>query len=217
MGDQRGINVRSVDRGDGLRGRTRSSLLGAIVVLLFANAVALAAHDGDKSSSSTSALTTAPPTTGAVDSIAAQALAEGRSRTPVSAAPAPASKSQAAQAAGTSPSTTSTSSPASTPNRGGYTYQVTVEPTCARVGEVMRVTVRVYLTVTVGIIAVFADDDTHNTVYGTWAGEDGVVVHQWVTPPVPGDGKVYTGATEPGGRNSNTVVDFRVVGATDTC
>jgi hypothetical protein len=174
--------VRSVVWGDGLTGRTRYVLVRSIAVLLVGNALALVVSEGTSSGSSPAAIDGAGgPSAGAQDPSSSTS-----GSTTTTAAPSSGATSGQGQGAGTTATTTAappTTLPATT---GNYSYTVTLEPTCARVGELFTLTIRGEPGAAAGVIAVHADGDTHKTMWGKAAGPDGVLVRTWAAPPAPG-------------------------------
>lgn len=207
-----GGSVRSVDWGDGLTGQVRSRLVAAIVVLLLGNTVALAAHDGSSGGSSAALGDAASaPTT------AATATAPTTAPTTI----APPTQQKQATTTTTAPRTTPTTTtrPGPPPTLGdGYVYEVTVTPTCARVGEEFTITFKLKPGGGAVLTAVYADGDTHETMHSAIAGESGLVVWKWKVLPVPGEGVVITEAYDPEQqRKGRTDVGFVIVEAGDEC
>jgi hypothetical protein len=213
----------AIDWGDGLAGRIRSFLVGSVVVLLGGNAVALASHDGTSQAGNN---TLRPEVT-----FGASAGDESAPTLPQETVPA-VPKDETGTGGGEPSTGTGRAVPGTPgPDRGGltaaspttsttrppYTYEVTLEPTCALPGQTFTLTFKVEPGSAVGVIASHSDRQNHGTMWGTTAGSDGVVVRKWTVPPSPGPGRVLTGATTPDGRTGGTMLEFRIAEATDPC
>lgn len=207
-----GGHVRNVGWGDGLSGRARGTLVASVVALLLGNLVALASHEAPRPAPQDAPLASAP-TTGEV-APPPSTTAPTVPTTQATAAPKRTTTTTAA------PITTTTTMPTETPSTlpGGYVYEVTVTPSCVRVGEELTITFKLKPGGSAVLIAVYGDGETHETRHSALADENGMVVWKWTAPNAPGDATVVTQAYDPeNNRNGRTDVPFRVVEASGTC
>lgn len=215
--------MRNVGWGDGLTGRSRSFLVTTVVVLLAGNVVALAAHDGSSTPSSTpvpdqALITGSAPSTAVPSSTVVPSTAAPTTRPTVTRPPAARSAARPASSTTTSTTTTPWSLQPPTTYAWGYVYQVVLEPTCAGIGEEFTITFHLKPGGGAVLIATYADDQNYETKYAGTAGADGRVVYKWKAPPAPGEGTVWTQASDPEQkRKGQTNVDFRIVELPGTC
>lgn len=218
LGGLWGQIVRIVDWGDGAMGRAPVLLRRAVIVLLLTNVVAFLVHDNGSSERATAG--PAPTETEGLSEDAKGSALPAASGQPSAVSPITTTKASVSHTP-TTPTTATTAAPSAAttgPTPEPYSYQVTVEPTCARVGEEITATIRVGAWHNVGLVASYADGGSHGTMKATTVGEDGVFVLTWRAPPAPGYAKLMTGATAPGRRREGTTtVDFRVIEVADTC
>lgn len=214
----------NADWGSRLMARTPAALAMCIVVVLVGNVVALAAHD-ESSSGGTVAQRAAG---GSVGSPGAAEAQPGEPTTTV-----PGAGSQSAQPAPPSTSakptsTTTTTIDEPTPEDYGYTppptwppgyvYDVSITPSCARVGEELTMVFKVKPSVGVIWMATYADGLTHETMGAATADANGTVQRKWKAPPAPGEALMQTQAADrETERTGATDVSFRIVAETGLC
>jgi hypothetical protein len=211
--------VQLADLGDGFTKRARTVLIGTVLALLVGNAAALVAYDGAGTGGGNPGQAQASDASSPSDAAAAALASKAASSAGKAAKATGSGKASPNRSSGSSGSST-TSSSVFTPTSfvSQYSYQVELQPTCARVGEEFTITFRMKRYATAGLIAVYADGQTYRTMYAETSKEDGIVVYKWIAPPAPGQAKMYTSATDYETQKTGTThVLFRIVEATGTC
>lgn len=209
-------------RGDVLTKRARAVLATAVVGLLFGNLVALRAADapdGGSGPGGGSALPTHEAEPAVSDEPTGGLGGAAPSSTTPTAPPAGGPRATA------QPSTTTTlppmpedfSPPSTFPS--GYEFEMTLEPTCVKVGQMIKVTARLKYLGGIAMRATYADGDAHDSGHAATAwDQSGVVTHEWPAPDAPGDATLYAQAHDPENkRNGTKTIPFKVVKATSSC
>ncbi len=221
----------NIDQSRSSGSRTTRLLCAGVLAVLLGDLIALTSHDDGSSPVGSVAASEAveagqpagglPSTPGSPRGVGDGAGDVGAPPSkPITKPPRESRQSPGSTSATTVPAPSAGATTATTAPRPAYTYEVRLEPTCGRVGEDFVATFKVEPSSAVGAIASYADGDTEKSkasMWGTTAGDDGVVVHRWTAPAAPGRAKLLTGATTPDGRSGGTTLDFRVVGVTESC
>lgn len=189
-----------------LTGQWRTVLTTAVVVLLLGNAVALSALEEGESRPGGDL----PPAAGDVSVPTVPTLPEVTVPTVVT--------TTSVAAGGKAARATTATTVAPEPMSGGeYTFVVTVDPLCVRVGAPLTVTLRLKPNQGGVFIASYADGNSYDTMHSGWADADGNLASTKPAPMVPGPATLLAQASDEARRTGWTRVNFRVVGATEPC
>lgn len=198
-----------------LMSRARRTLGVAVAALLSGNVLVLSAHgssavDPTTSRSAVAAGITLPP----------EVTLPPTTTPPPATVPAGKGAKKGAAATTTTTTTVSTGQNPSPPPPlpGGYDFQITLTPTCAKVGEEFTVTVHLKPMGGVAMMAWYADGDYHETRHAGVSRDGKPVVYKWKAPAAPGDAWLTAQAHDPETKRTGVkTLPFRVAGPAESC
>lgn len=211
----------STYRGDVPTGRQRALLTVVIVGLLFGNVVALRADDpsaGDQAASEPQLIDDAASERPAADGGPSASQPEPSTATdPGTATTHPAVTATTTTTLPPIPADDQLAPPSTLP--GGYEFEMTLEPRCVKVGQMIKVTAHLKYRGGIAMRATYADGDAHDSGHAATAwDQSGVVTHEWPAPNAPGDATLFAQAHDPEhNRNGTKTIPFKVVKKSSSC